>query len=151
MKKTLLNLIALFEITTGLLGLIWVAGGLLGYFPRGVISGLWFGVFPVISVCTGILFWRRWRTAFFLSLLVLILQTVVIKTTEFTLNLTGPLNVTINGIWNARAGFGGAVIGINVVALVVTLLLLSCRSAFHGLPLTLAMATGSRAKTKSKA
>ena len=122
----------------------------MGYFPRGVIAGLWFGIFPVISICTGILFWRRWRTAFSLMILVLIMQMVVIKTSEFSVNLSGPLNVTINGIWNARPGFGGAVIGINVVALTVILLLVFCRSAFHGLPLALAMDSKSSAKAKTK-
>jgi len=34
---------------------------------------------------------------------------------------------------------GGAVIGVNLVALGVGLLLLSCQSAFNGLPLALAL------------
>src|SRR5882757_6441154 len=123
MKKNFLNLVAFFEMATGLLGLVWAVGGLIGLLPHGVAAGLWYGAFPVISLLTGIMFWRRWRTALSLSYLVMLLQIVAIQTAGFSLNLTGPINLTISAIWKPRAGFGGAVIGVNLVALGVGLLL----------------------------
>ena len=146
-KEKLLKLIAIFEIATGVLGMVWVVRGFIGSLPHGVVTGLWFGIFPIISLGVGVLFWRRWRTALALSYLVLVLQTVVIQTREFSLNVSGPLNLTINGIWNARPGFGGAVIGINLVALTVILLLLFSQSAFQGLPFSQAMERKSSGKS----
>jgi len=150
MKKILLTVIAFFEIAVSVLGLAWVVGGLMGLLPRGVVAGLWFGIFPMINLLVWVLFLRRWRTALSLAFPVLLLQTIVIQTREFSLNLSGPLNLTINGIWRPQLGFGGAVIGINLVALAVLLLLLFSRSAFQSLPFSLAIKRKSSGRSAVK-
>jgi hypothetical protein len=137
MKKGMLKAVAIFEIATGLLGLAWFVGGLIGFLPHELVSKLWYGIFPLFSVCVGVLFWLQWRTALTLSYFVLLLQALIIYINGFSLDLRGPVNLTVSGIWNAKAGSDGAVIGINLVAMGVLVLLLFCQSAFQGLPLAL--------------
>lgn len=139
MKKRAIQFVAIFEIVIGISGLIWVVFGLTGVMPFGVASALWYGIFPIISIGVGILLWRNWRTALTLSYAVLLLQAIVIHSTKFSLNLAVPINLTVNGIWNARAGRDATVIGINFVALVVMAVLMYCQSEFQGLPLWMAL------------
>jgi hypothetical protein len=134
MKRILLALTAVFEIICGLFGLVLVVGGIIGRLPYGVVSVLWFGIFPLMSLVAGVLLLSRWKHAGTLSILVQLLQVPFIYTNGFLLNLGLPLNLTINGIWIARDGGSPTVLGINFLALSVLLLLLWCRSAIGDVP-----------------
>jgi hypothetical protein len=132
MKRILLILIAVFEIIYGLFGLVLVVGGLTGRLPYAVVSALWFGIFPLISLLAGVLLLLRWKHAVILSILVQLLQVPFIYTDGFMLNLGLPSNLTVTGIWNSRTGGNPTVLGINFLALGVLILLLWCRSALVG-------------------
>jgi hypothetical protein len=136
MKRTLLILIGIFEIIYGLFGLALVVGGLIGKLPYGVVSVLWFGIFPLMSLAAGVLLLLRWRHAVILSILVQLLQVPFIYTDGFLLNLGLPLNLTITGVWNSRTGGNPTVLGVNFLALAVLLLLLWCWSALRDLPVS---------------
>ena len=136
MKRILPALIAVFEIICGLFGLVLVVGRIIGRLPYGVVSVLWFGIFPFVNLLAGVLLLLRWKHAVMLSILVQLLQVPFIYTDGFMLNLGLPLNLTITGVWNARGGGSPTVLGINFLALGVLLLLLWCRSAMRDVPVT---------------
>lgn len=95
MQRILLALLAVFEIICGFFGLVIVVGGITGRLPYGIVSALWFGIFPLVSLLAGVLLLLRWKHAVMLSILVQLLQVPFIYTDGFLLNLGLPLNLTI--------------------------------------------------------
>jgi hypothetical protein len=134
MKRILLKLIAIFEMVCGLFGLVLVTGGMTGKLPYEVVHVLWFGVFPFVSFLAGLLLLLNRRNAVTLSILVQLLQVPFLYTDGLWLNLGLPLNLTINGIWNARDGGSPTLVGVNFLALGVLVALLRCRSAVRDVP-----------------
>jgi hypothetical protein len=131
MKRIALKLVALFEIIYGIFGLVLVLGGMIGRLPYGVVSLLWYGIFPVMSLIAGVFLWLRRKYAFALSIIVLVLQVPFIYTGGLLLNLGAPLNLTFSGTWLARDGSGATLLGINFLALGILFVLLWCRSALR--------------------
>jgi hypothetical protein len=131
MKRIALKLVALFEIIYGIFGLVLVVGGMIGRLPYGVVPLLWYGVFPLVSLIAGVFLWLRWKYAFVLSVLVLVLQVPFIFTGGLLLNLGAPMNLTFSGTWLSRDGLGATMLGINFLALGVLFVLLWCRSALR--------------------
>ena len=136
MKRITLKVIALFEIISGLAGLVLVAGGIVGILPYDVVPVLWFGLFPLASVIAGALLWLRWKYAVRLSILVQLLQVPFIYSGGSLLNLGVALNLTVRAIWNARDGGRPMVLGINFLALGVLIGLLWCHSALSDVAAT---------------
>jgi hypothetical protein len=132
MKRILLILIAVFEILYGLIGLVLVVRGMRGRLPYGMVSALWFGIFPLAGLLAGVLLLLRWKHAVILSILVQLLLVPFIYMDGFLLNLGLPLNLAITGVWNSRTGGNPTVLGINFLALGMLILLLWCRSALVG-------------------
>jgi hypothetical protein len=128
MKRITLKLIAVFQIISGLGGLALVAGGIVGMLPDAVVPVLWFGLFPLVSVITGVQLWLRWKYAVWPSILVQLLQVPIIYTGGSLLNLGLALKLTISATWNARDGGYPTVLGINLLALGLLIGLLWCRS-----------------------
>jgi len=129
MTRITLKLIALFEIISGLAGLVFIGGGIAGILPYDAVPVLWFGLFPLVSVIAGALLWLRWRYAVWLSILVQLLQVPFFYSGGSLLHLGLALNLTVKAIWNARDGGSPTVLGINFLALGVLIGLLWCRSA----------------------
>lgn len=128
MKHIGIKLIAAFEILFGLVGLNAVLGALFGRLPSGVLPVQWYGLFPLMSLCAGVLLLLRWKHSVNFSFLVLLLQVPFIRTDDFFLNLGAPLNFTISGTWISQHGGGPTVLGINFLALAFFIALLWCRS-----------------------
>jgi hypothetical protein len=149
MKRILLTLIAVFEIICGLFGLVLIVSGMIGTLPYDVVSILWFGIFPLVSLVAGVLLLLRWKHALTLSILVQLLQVPFIYTAGFMLNLGLALNLTITSVWNSRTGGNQTVLGVNFLALCVLLLLLWCRSALRDLPVTDAASNNSFNRTRN--
>ena len=127
--KSLIKLVAGFEVVSGLAGLFAVVAALVGMAPPEFVSMLWYGIFPLTSVLAGVLLWRGSRFAAGLSILVQLLQVPLVMTETVTLNLAAPMKVSISGIWC----FGDEcrirlILGINLLALVVLIILLSVSS-----------------------
>jgi hypothetical protein len=134
MKKILPKVIAILEIVCGLFGLILVAGGMTGKLPSGVVRVLWFGAFPVLSLLAGVLLLLNRKYAITLSIIVQLLQVPFLYTEGFQLNLGLPLNLTINGIWNARDGGSPTLVGVNFLALGMLVALFWYRSTLRDVP-----------------
>ena len=123
---------AVFEVVSGLAGLFAVVAALVGMAPAEVVSMLWYGIFPLASVLAGVVLWRGSRFAAGLSILVQLLQVPLVITENVTLNLAAVMKLSISGIWC----FGDdcrirLILGINLLALVVLIILLSVRSDAH--------------------
>jgi len=129
MKRIVLPLVAIFEIVCGLWGFVLIVRAIRGGLPFAVVSVLWYGVFPLISLLAGVSLLLRWKYAFTLSVIVLLLQIPFINTNQFMLNLGLPVSLTVTGVWNSR-GANPLVLGINFLALLVLILMLTMRSAF---------------------
>jgi len=128
MKITLIKLVAVFEVVSGLAGLFAVVAALVGMASAELVSMLWYGIFPLVSVFAGVVLWRGSRLASGLSILVQLLQVPLVITENVTLNLAAVMKLSISGIWC----FGDdcrirLVLGINLLALVVLIILLSVR------------------------
>lgn len=100
--------------------------------PAEFVSMHWYGIFPLASVFAGVLLWRGSRFARGLSILVQLLQVPLVITESVTLNLAATLKISISGIWC----FGDEcrirlILGINLVALIVLIILLSVKSDAH--------------------
>ena len=123
---------AVFEVVSGLAGLSAVAAALVGMAPAEFVSMLWYGIFPLASVFAGVLLWRGSRFAKGFSILVQLLQVPLVITESATLNLAAPMKISISAIWC----FGDEcrvrlILGINLLALVVLIILLSVKSDAH--------------------
>jgi hypothetical protein len=125
--------VTLFEIVSGLAGLFLAVAGLIGMAPGEIAPMLWYGVFPLASVVAGVGLWRRLKLAIVLSIFVQLLQVPLIRTEGFSLNLGAAMKLSISGIWcagdNCRVML---VLGVNVLALAMLLILLWCRSDLQG-------------------
>jgi hypothetical protein len=129
MKKALIKLVSVFEIVSGLAGLYAVVSALIGMAPAELVSMLWYGIFPLVSVFAGVVLWRGSRFAAGLSIVIQSLQVPLVVTENFALNLGAALKLSISGIWC----FGDdcrirLVLGINFLALIMLIILLSVRS-----------------------
>ena len=129
MKIALIKLVAVFEMVSGLAGLYAVVAALIGIASAELISMLWYGVFPLASVVAGVVLWRGLRFATGLSILIQVIQVPLIITPRFALNLGAVMKLSISAIWcfgdQCRIRF---VLGINLLAVVVLIVLLSVRS-----------------------
>jgi hypothetical protein len=122
-------LVAVFEIISGLGGLYLSLGDLLGIFADPRAAMLWYGVFPLLTFIAGVVLWRQMKFAIGLSVLVQLLQLPVIKGERLSLNLGAAMKFSLSGIWCAGDGCRVMlVLGINVSALVMLAILLSCWS-----------------------
>ena len=124
--QRILKLVSVYEIIWGLLGLGLVVLGLAGTVAYEVVPVLWFGIFPVVSLAAGILLLLNWKYATTLSILVQFFQIPFIYIGGLMLNLGLPLNLTIKVGWNAPDGSPSTVLGINFLALGISIVLL-CR------------------------
>jgi len=123
MKRILVILVGLFEIVCGGTGLFLVVAALGGRMPKEVAPLLWYGVFPVAGIIAGALLSLGWRYGFGLSVLVLALQVPVIKTAVLSLHFGVAFSYTTSAYWAARNGEPGVVLGVNLLALGVLVIL----------------------------
>jgi hypothetical protein len=126
MKITLIKLVAVFEVLSGLAGLFAILAALVGMASPELVSMLWYGLFPLASVFAGVVLWRGSRFSAGLSILVQALQVPLVITEDLTLNLAAVMKFSVSAIWC----FGDdcrirVVLGINLLALVVLIVLLS--------------------------
>jgi len=126
MNRVSLILVAIFEIVSGLAGLLLIST-LFGKISYEVVPMLWYGVFPLASVVAGLLLLLQRRYGFSLSVLVQLLQLPFIQMALFSLNLGVALNLTVSAYWAPRNGDAGMVLGINFLALGVLVVLWLCR------------------------
>jgi hypothetical protein len=127
MKRVPLTLVAIFEIVSGLAGLVLVFGAFFGELSSELAPALWYGLFPVSSVIAGGLLLFRLNYGFGLSVLVQVLQVPFIQMAVLSLDLGVALHLTTSAYWAPRNGEAGMVLGINVLALGVLAVLLLCR------------------------
>jgi hypothetical protein len=129
MKRALLKLVAVFEIVSGLAGMYAVVAVLIGMAPAELAPMLWYGIFPLASVFAGVVLWRVSKLAVGLSIVIQSLQIPLIITENFSLNLGAVMKLSFSGIWCAGDECRvRVVLGINFLALVVLIVLLSCKS-----------------------
>jgi hypothetical protein len=128
MKRALLKLISVFQIVAGLAGTYAVGISLVGMATAELAPMLWYGAFPLLSVIAGVLLWRGSKFAFGLSVLVQLLQVPILLTESFSFNLGAVMKLSISGIWCLGDCRVRLVLGINLLALAVLILLLSCKS-----------------------
>jgi hypothetical protein len=133
-KKELLKAVAIFEIVSGLTGLLMVGAACIGRLSNVPGTVLLYGAFLIATVVAGIVLWRRWKDAITLSILIQLLQIPVIQMDSFWLNLGGAMSFTISGTWYAGGGAGATLLGINVLALAALFLLLWGRSDLQDAP-----------------
>ena len=127
MKRALLKLISVFQIVAGLAGISAVGIALLGMATAEVAPMLWYGAFPLLSVIAGVLLWRRSKFAFGLSVLVQLLQVPIFLTENFSFNPGAIMKLSISGVWCWGDCRVRLVLGINLLALAVLIVLLSCK------------------------
>jgi hypothetical protein len=129
MKRVLLKLVAVFEVLSGLAGMYAVVAALVGMAPTELASMLWYGIFPLASVFAGVVLWRVSKFTLALSVVIQLLQVPLIITQDFSLNLGAVMKLSVSGIWcfsdDCRVQF---VLGINLLAFALLIVLLSCRS-----------------------
>jgi len=128
MKRVLLKLISVFQIVAGLAGFYAVGISLVGIATAELAPMLWYGAFPLLSVIAGVLLWRGSKFGFGLSVLVQLLQVPILLTESFSFNLGAIIKLSISGIWCVGDCRVRLVLGINLLALAVLILLLSCKS-----------------------
>jgi hypothetical protein len=129
--NTTLRVIAIFQIISGIYKIILVMAGLIGIVDYRIVLMLWFGVFPILISIAGVLLWLRQKHAVMISILIQMAQVPFIHTDGFTLNLGVAFNFTISGTWMGQNGAGTLVLGLNILALAVLILLLRNRSALQ--------------------
>ena len=129
MKRVLLKLVAVFEVVSGLAGMYAVVTALVGIAPAELAPMLWYGIFPLASVLAGVMLWRFSRFAVGLSIVIQSLQIPLIMTENLSLNLGAIMKLSFSGIWCAGDECRvRVVLGINILALVILIILLSCKS-----------------------
>ena len=102
---------------------------LVGIAPAELAPMLWYGIFPLASVFAGIMLWRVSKFAVGLSIVIQSLQIPLIMTQNFSLNLGALMKLSLSGIWCAGDECRvRIVLGINILALVILIILLSCKS-----------------------
>jgi hypothetical protein len=129
--NTTLRVIAIFQVIYGIYGIILVMAGLIGIRDGRIIPMLWFGVFPILISIAGVLLWLRQKHAVMISILIQLAQVPFIRTDGFILNLGVAFNFTISATWLGQNGAGPLVLGFNILALVVLIILLRYRSALQ--------------------
>jgi hypothetical protein len=92
---------------------------------------LWFGVFSILTGIAGVLLWLRQKHAVLFSILIQVAQAPFIRTDGFILNLGVLFNITISATWLGQNGEGPLILGFNLLALAVLILLLIFRSALR--------------------
>jgi len=127
--NTVLRVIAIFQIISGIYGIILVTAGLIGIGNGRIVLMLWFGVFPILISIAGVLLWLRQKHAVMISILIQLAQVPFIRTDGFILNLGVIFNITISATWLGQNGEGPLILGFNILALAVLILLLIYRSA----------------------
>ena len=127
--NTVLRVIAIFQIISGIYGIILVTAGLIGIGNGRIVPMLWFGVFPILISIAGVLLWLRQKHAVMISILIQLAQVPFIRTDGFILNLGVIFNITISATWLGQNGEGPLILGFNILALAVLILLLIYRSA----------------------
>jgi len=129
MKRALLKLVAVFEIVSGLAGMYAVVASLVGIASAELWPMLWYGIFPLASVFAGVMLWRVSNFAVGLSIVIQSLQIPLIMTENFSLNLGALMKLSFSAIWCAGDQCRvRVVLGINILALVILIILLLCRS-----------------------
>ena len=120
---------AVFEIVSGLAGMYAVGAALVGIAPAELAPVLWYGIFPLASVFAGVLLWRVSKFAVGLSIVIQSLQIPLIMMENFSLNLGALMKLSLSGIWCAGDECRvRVVLGINILALLILIILLSCKS-----------------------
>src|SRR5262245_57866164 len=127
--NTALRVIAIFQIISGIYGIILVTAGLIGIGNSGIVLMLWYGVFPILISIAGVLLWLHRKHAVMISILIQLAQVPFIRTDGFILNLGVIFNITISATWLGQNGEGPLILGFNILALAVLILLLIYRSA----------------------
>jgi len=128
MKRVLLKLVAVFEIVSGIAGMYAAWAALIGMAPSELAPMLWYGIFPLASVFAGVVLWRVSRFALGLSIVIQLLQVPLVMTERFSLNLGALMKLSVSGVWCAGDCKVRLVLGMNFLALLVFIILLSCRS-----------------------
>ena len=123
-----LRIVAIFQIISGICGIIMVMAGLIGIADSRIVLMLW-GIYSMLICIAGVLLWLRQKYAVMISILIQLAQVPVIHTDGFTLNLGVPFNFAISGTWLGQNGAGATVLGFNAVALAVLIILLRYRPA----------------------
>jgi hypothetical protein len=126
-RRVLLILVSILEILSGLAGLIYVVGAVLGPVSREVVPVLWYGFFPAALLIAGLSLLLDVKYGFRLSVLVQLLQVPLIITPSFSLFLGAAMNLRFNLYWASPDGGPGTVLGINVLALGALIVLWLCR------------------------
>ena len=135
MKNVALNLVALFEVFSGVIGLSLAVPSLIGVFDAS-LPKLWYGVLPLASVVAGVFLWRRLNWAVVLSALVQLCQIPVIRWSEgSSLDFAAALKLPISAVWcagdNCRVKL---VVGADFLALGILLILLWSKSDLSKAP-----------------
>jgi hypothetical protein len=130
-----LRIVAIFQIISGIYGIIIVMVGLIGTVDGRIDLALW-GIFSMSICIAGILLWLRLKHAVMISILIQLAQVPVIHTDGFTLNLGAAFNFTISGTWFGQNGDGALVLGFNAVALAVLIILFRYRPALQAVEAT---------------
>lgn len=135
MKKTVLILVAVFEILCGLAGVVMLFGVLLGTTPPEVVSILWYGIFPILSITAGVMLLLRTHYAADLTIFVLAVQIPYVYVNGVSVFRLGiALNMYLTAAWNSRAGINATVLGFNILAIAVLIVFLWCRTALADAP-----------------
>ena len=133
-KNFALKLVAVLEITSGIVGVFLVVSSLIGMSDVD-LSRLWYGVLPLASLVAGIFLWRRLKWAIVLSCLVQLFQMPVIRSDGSSLDFAVALKLPISAVWcagdNCRVQL---VLGVDFLALGVLFILLWSKSALSNAP-----------------
>ena len=131
MKVMGLKLVAVFEIICALSGWHMIYRALAGEMSYEAVPTLWFGVFPLLSFIAGIALLFNMKHGVRLSIIALALQIPHIFINGVTILRVGvAFNLYLTAFWNARSPEGGpTVLGINVLAIAMLVVLLVSRSA----------------------
>ena len=134
MKNFALKLVAVMEITSGIVGMSLVVSSLIGMWDVD-LPRLCYGVLPLASVVAGIFLWRRLKWALVLSCLVQLFQMPVIRSVGSSLDFAVALKLPISAVWcagdNCRVQL---VLGVDFLALGILFILLWSKSALSNAP-----------------
>jgi hypothetical protein len=124
MKNIALIAVAVFEILCGFSGFVMVFGWVVGVTAYDPVPVLWFGIFPIASLIAGVMLLLRTKHSYDLSRIVLLLQIPFIVISGFTvLRVAIALNLYLTATWLGRNGAGPTVLGLNVFAIGMFVLL----------------------------
>jgi hypothetical protein len=115
-RRVFFILVAVLEILSGLAGLIFVVGAMMGRLPKEIVPMLWYGFFPGALVIAGLSLLLNVKGGFVLSVLVQLLQVPLIMTPWTTLNLSAAMQLRFNVYWPSTSDEPGTVLGINFLA-----------------------------------